>query len=152
MTDRWFEAANARASAELRELVESLSAEALVADAGDGWTVAVLLAHLAFWDRWQIVRWQGARAEGLAMPADVSDNVADLANGALEATWRALPAATAAELAVAAAGEVDALVAGLSDASVDAVVAAGRARLLDRSLHRADHLAQIGRVLGRTEG
>ena len=110
----------------------------------------MLLAHLAFWDRWQIVRWQGALAEGLAMPADVSDGVADLANGALEPTWRALPGATAAELALAAAAEVDALVAGLPDASVDAVVAAGRARLLDRSLHRADHMVRIRRVLGRT--
>lgn len=148
MTDRLFERANARASAELRGLVETLSAEDLVIDAGGGWTAAVLLAHLAFWDRWQVVRWRDAAAAGLPVPADVSDNVPDLANAALEPTWRALPGEVAAALALAAAAEVDALAAGLPDASVDAAVAAARPRLVDRSLHRLEHVAQIRRAIG----
>lgn len=149
MTERSFVQANARASAELRVLVEKLSAEDLATDAGGGWTVATILAHLSFWDRWQVVRWRGAVAAGLPMPADVSDNVADLANDALVDTWRALPGEAAATLALAAAAEVDALIAGLPDPSVDSAIAAGRARLVDRSLHRADHAAQIRRALGR---
>ena len=144
MTDRLFERANARASAELRGLVETLSAEDLVIDAGGGWTVAVLLGHLAFCDRWQVARWDGATAAGLALPTEVSDNVADLANAALEPTWRALPGETAAVLAVEAAAEIDALVAALPDAAV----AAGRPRLVDRSLHRLEHVAQIRRAIG----
>ncbi len=148
MTDRVFERANARASAELRGLVETLSAADLVIDAGGGWTVAVLLGHLAFCDRWQVARWDGATAAGLPLPTEVSDNVADLANAALEPTWRALPGEVAAALALAAAAEVDALAAGLSDASVDAAVAAGRPRLVDRSLHRLEHVAQIRRAIG----
>jgi len=149
MTDRSFERANARASGELRRLVETMSAEDLVTDAGGGWTVAVLLAHVAFWDRWQVARWRGAASAGLPMPADVSDNVADLANAALEPTWRALPGEIAAALALAAAAEIDALVAELPDASVDAVIATGRGRLAERSLHRLEHVAQIRRALGR---
>jgi len=151
MTDRSFEVRNARASEELRGLVETLSADDLAMEMGGNWTVATCLAHLAFWDGWQVARWRDAAAAGLLVPADVSDNVPDLANAALERTWRALPGATAAALALQAATEMDALVARLPDASVDAAPAAGRVRLLDRSIHRLEHVAQIRRCLGRTE-
>jgi hypothetical protein len=152
MTDRSFTWRNARASDELRGLVETLSADDLATDVGGNWTVATCLAHLAFWDRWQIVRWRAAAAAGLPVPADVPDNAPDLANAALEATWRALPGETAAALALQAASEIDALVAALADTSVDAAPAAGRVRLLDRSIHRLEHVAQIRRCLGRAAG
>jgi hypothetical protein len=152
MTDRSFTWRNARASNELRGLVETLSADDLATDVGGNWTVATCLAGLAFWDRWQIVRWRAAAAAGLPVPADVPDNVPDLANAALEATWRALPGETAAALALQAASEIDALVAALADTSVDAAPAAGRVRLLDRSIHRLEHVAQIRRCLGRAAG
>jgi hypothetical protein len=51
-------------------------------------------------------------------------------------------------LVLDAAADVDVLVAALPDASVDAVVSAGRPRLVDRSLHRRDHVDQIRRLLG----
>jgi hypothetical protein len=149
MTDRSFEGRNAQASDELRRLVDTLSAEDLATELGGGWTVATCLAHLAFWDRWQVVRWRDAAAAGLPVPADVSDNVPDLANAALETTWRALPGETAAALALQAAAEINTLVAALPDTSVDAAPASGRVRLLDRSIHRLEHVTQIRRGLGR---
>ncbi len=148
MTDRSYVDANERASADLGLLATSLSADALLADAGDGWTVAVLLAHLGFWDRWQVSRWEAARAAGAAMPDDLPDGIADLVNATLLPTWRALPTQSAVALALDAAADVDRLVAGLPDASVDAVAAAGRIRLLDRSLHRAEHVSHVRRALG----
>jgi hypothetical protein len=151
MTDRSFEERNARATDELRRLVVTLSPADFETGVGGAWTVATCLAHLAFWDRWQIVRWRDALAKGLAVPADVSDNVPDLANAALEPTWRAVPDETAAVLALEAAAEIDALVAALPDASVTAAPAAGRVRLLDRSIHRLEHVTQIRRGLGRAE-
>jgi hypothetical protein len=152
MTDRSFEERNARATDELRRLVATLSPEDLATGVGGTWTVATCLAHLAFWDRWQVVRWRDALAKGLAVPAEVSDNVPDLANAALEPTWRALPGEIAAALALDAAAELDALVVALPDASVAAAPAAGRVRLLDRSIHRLEHVAQVRRGLGRAEG
>jgi hypothetical protein len=149
MTDRSFEERNARATDDLRRLVESLAPEDFERGVGGAWTVATCLAHLGFWDRWQVVRWRDALAAGLAVPADVSDNVPDLANAALEPTWRALPGETAAMLALEAAAELDALVAALPDASVAAAPAAGRVRLLDRSIHRLEHVSQVRRGLGR---
>lgn len=151
MTDRSFERANARASAELRGLVETLSAEDLATDVGGDWTVAMCLSHLAFWDRWQVVRWRDAVTAGLPIPAEVSDNVPDLANAALEVIWRALPGETASALALEAATEIDTLAAGLPDTSVDAAPVAGRVRLVDRSIHRLEHVRQIRRALGREE-
>ena len=151
MTDRLFEERNARATDELRGIIGTLSAEDFATGVGGGWTVATCLAHLAFWDRWQVARWRDALSTGSVVPADVSDNVPDLANAALEPTWRALPGETAAALALEAAAELDALVAALPDASVAAAPAAGRVRLLDRSIHRLEHVGQIRRGLGRTE-
>jgi hypothetical protein len=81
----------------------------------------------------------------------VPDAVADLINDAALATWAALPASVAGSLAVAAAEEVDGIVARLSDVAVAAVVEDGRSRLVDRSLHRAEHLDLIDRALERRQ-
>jgi hypothetical protein len=147
VSDRAFEAANVEATAELADLVATLSNDDFRRAGDDGWSVGVLLAHLAFWDRMVIVRWDRATAAGAACPDDLPDVAADLVNDALVPTWRSLTSAEAATLVLDAAADVDILVAALPDASVDAAVAAGRARLVDRSLHRHDHLAQIRRIL-----
>jgi hypothetical protein len=151
MTDRSFEERNAQATDELRRLVGTLSMEDFATGVGGTWTVSTCLAHLAFWDRWQVVRWREALATGLAVPADVSDTIPDLANAALEPTWRALPGEIAAALALQAAAVIDALVAALPDASVAAAPVADRVRLVDRSMHRLEHVTQVRRALGRAE-
>jgi len=43
--------ANARSVDRLRQLVDRLDDRAMGRDLGEGWTVGVALAHLAFWDR-----------------------------------------------------------------------------------------------------
>lgn len=149
MTDRSYVTANAEATAALRTLVGSLGETELSADLGGGWTVSMALAHLAFWDGWHLARWQRAAATCAVAPAPVADEVSDRANEALEATWRALAPDRAAALALHAAAEVDALVAGLADASVDAAREAGGTRWVERWPHRHDHLEQIRRALGR---
>jgi hypothetical protein len=148
MTDRSFEAANVEATAELADLLASLSAEDFARVGVDGWSVGVQFAHMACWDRMVIARWNRAIAAGDAGPADLPDGVADFVNEALVPTWAALTSATVSTLVLDAAADVDVLVAALPDASVDAVVAAGRPRLVDRSLHRRDHVDQIRRALG----
>ncbi len=62
--------------------------------------------------------------------------------------WRALSPEAVAELVDAAATAVDGVLATLPDASVDAVLAEGRPRLLDRSRHRDEHLDAIEAALG----
>lgn len=150
MTDRTYATTNAEATAALRTLVGSLGDTDLATDLGGGWTVSMALAHLAFWDGWHLARWHHAASTGLVAPPPVADEVSGRANEALEVTWRALAPDRAAALALDAATEVDALVAGLADASVDAARQAGGANLVERWPHRQDHIGQIRRALGQT--
>ena len=148
MTDRTFVDANARATEQLRALTAGLADQDLEADLGGGWTVSMALAHLAFWDRWHLVRWEHAIAAGDLAPVAVPDEVSDRANDALEPLWRALAPERAPALALEAAAAVDAAVARLSDASVEAARARGGPNWVDRSPHRMDHVEQIRRALG----
>ena len=102
-----------------------------------GWTAAAVLAHLAFWDGFA-----AARLEKFG-----SDALTDLMNAAGLAQWRALPAAAAGELATGAATAIDRLIEALPADALDEIRAMKRPRLLDRSLHRKEHLDEIERAL-----
>ncbi len=149
MTDRSYVTANAEATAALRTLVGSLADAELRADLGGGWTVSVALAHLAFWDGWHLARWQHAAVTGAVAPPPEADEVSGRANEALEATWRAIAPDRAVGLALDAADAVDALVAGLDDASVDAARLAGGTVWVERFHHREKHIEQIRSAIGR---
>ncbi len=142
-------AANAESRRRLAALVGSLTPGDLRASTG-AWTVAGLLVHLSFWDRWQVVRWTEAIRAGAVAPPLVPDGLTDLTNAAMTPILDAVPPERAAALALAAAEEVDAIVAGLPEASVRAVADQGRPRTADRSQHRVEHIGQIERALGRT--
>ena len=139
---------NDAARRELVDLTTRLGADDLALEVDDSWTVGALLAHLAFWDRLVEARWQYAATQGRATPIDVPEELPDLINGSLIPAWRSIDPRRLAALVVTAAEDVDALIAGLPTASVDAILAEGRPRLLDRSFHRAEHVAMIEARLG----
>lgn len=141
--DRTFAAANDASRERLRALLGRLNEDDLALPLDDDWTVGMLLAHTAFWDRFVLERWDHAAREGLTTPIVLDDEVVDLTNAALMDEWRAVRPTQAAELALAAADAVDAYVRSLAETQVDEVLAAGRQRLVDRSLHRAEHLDAI---------
>lgn len=149
MTDRAFEAGNAEATADLADLLATLSDAELAADVGDGWTVAMALAHLAYWDAFHLARWQHATANGLVCPPAASNDVTSRSNEALEATWRLLPPVATVALCLEAAAAIDTLAASLSDEQVDAARAADGPNWVDRTAHRRDHIGQIARATGR---
>jgi hypothetical protein len=149
MSDRSFAAENAAATTELRSLVESLSDEDLAVDLGGGWNVSMALAHLAFWDSWDLARWLHAAGAGDLAPPAVGDVITDRANEALETTWRAVPSRAAVPLMLDAATAIDAYVADLDDASLEAARERSGSRWFERYHHRRDHIDQIGRALGR---
>ncbi len=139
--------ANDESRAEIDEVAVQLTPDDLDRTAESEWTVAMLFGHLAFWDRFLLVRWQTALAAGRDEPEQVPDGLADLLNGALEPILAALAGAAAVAQAASAAASLDALIAALPERSVQAASAAGHVRLLDRSLHRREHLAQIRAAL-----
>jgi hypothetical protein len=142
---------NAAGRQRLRALVDRLSDADLVRSISDGWTVAAILAHLAFWDRFVLVRWQHAAREGQRVPAGVADMLLDLINEASLAAWQALPPRVAAQQAIAAAETIEQLVAALPDDVAAEAISSGRAALLDRTLHWTAHLDEIEQALGRPQ-
>ncbi len=132
--------------ARLATLAQRLTDEQLARPLDDGWTVAALLAHLAFWDRFVLARWQRALADGTPI-ATLDDALPDLINAAAANQWRALPAREAARQAVAPAEALDRAIAALPPAIEDETRGRGLPRLLDRSRHRREHLDEIERAL-----
>ncbi len=150
MTDRAFTASNEASSLRIERLAERLTASDDDVRVDADWTVAALLGHVAFWDRFHAVRWQAVTAAGRLVPRPMPE--ADPINDALyRILWR-LPARAAAEAALEASRASNAAIASLSDASVDAARASGMPRLLDRSLHRSEHLDAIEAALARAHG
>jgi hypothetical protein len=131
----------------LETLVKQLSDEDLARSTDYGWTVAALLAHLAFWDhRMSVIlhRWQ---EQGF----DESPIDSAAVNDALKVICHALEPRTAAGLAVSAAEKVDAEFETLSDEFVKQIEqhieATSTQFRMNRSLHREAHLNDIEALL-----
>lgn len=145
--DRPFIAQNAAERARLRALVERLTDDDLSRPMPAGWTVAGVLAHLAFWDARAaclLDKWAAGVAPSAAdeEPADV-----DWLNDAAKPLCLALAPRVAAQLAVDWAEEADRRVEAVSDELVAQIMAAGQPLNLSRADHRREHLDEIERLL-----
>jgi hypothetical protein len=135
---------NDESRARLRALVERLDRAQLTQSPMQGWSVSALLAHLAFWDRFNVQRWR-SRLAGTQLPAlDVLD---DLINESALPGWNALPPEVAPRDVLASAEEGDAFVAGLTPEITSRWLEEGRPRSFYRSEHRREHLDDIERAL-----
>jgi hypothetical protein len=141
--DRSYIARTTLSRERLESLIGRLRDDDYRRDAGAGWSISALLAHLAFWDRLTLERLGRWEREGFtATPVD-----ADPINDAAKPGWLTIPAEAAAVEVVAAARLTDERMARVSDDLVSAIVSAGRLRAIDRSVHRTEHLDQIERAL-----
>ncbi len=152
--DRTFVERNAASRRRLASLVERLrdADMALLTEEG-GWTVAQVLAHMAFWDRSTGARWrvaQEAAAEG--KPLDPRGVPYDLLEGInpplveLVDAWSGRLGTAVAREALNSAESVDALIESLV-ASVPDVLVADKPNLVGRWAHREAHLEQLERAL-----
>lgn len=149
VTDRSYVAENRAQLARLRALVDKLSDRELAAPMDAGWTVAGVLAHLAFWDQ-RIVTLVDRWAAGRGAPPPACDEAAvDWINDAGKPLCLALPPRLAARLAIDAAVAADDRVAGLTDAQLAANAAAGTPISPLRAEHRREHLDEIEHTLAR---
>jgi len=147
MADRSYVAENDRERRRLEALVGKLDDPALSRAMPTGWTVAAVLAHLAFWDQ-RIVLLTEQLRRGASVPPEEAGNV-DWINDAAKPTQLALAPRRAATLAVEAARAADQAVATLSDDLLAKNAAAGSPINLLRAEHRREHLDEIEHVLGR---
>lgn len=127
----------------LRALVLSLSDEQLARKLPNGWTVAVTLAHLAFWDERISTLFRRLFEEG-ASPVSLD---AEAVNGPLAELSEHIPLRETVRMALTAAEKADETVASLPKAVVEQFVMSGKDAYLRRSLHRVFHLTKIERVL-----
>ena len=148
MPDRPYVASNNIERRRLEALVARLGEAELRRPLSAGWTIAGVLAHLAFWDQRIVVLVEGWRRDGpAAMPAPLDHAGVDWVNDAAKPMMLALPPREAARLATAIAAAADAAVEGLPEAFVAANAAAGNPVNLLRAEHRREHLDEIERAL-----
>ena len=146
--DRPFIAHNDAERARLRALVARLSDADLARPMPGGWTVAAVLAHLAFWDQRILVlleRWEQSPS---AVPHGINEADVDWVNDAAKPHFLAMSPRKAADLAVTIAEAVDAKVAALPDDLLARNEAAGKPLLMTRAEHRREHLGEIEHALG----
>jgi hypothetical protein len=127
----------------LRVLGAHLSDEELTRLIDPPWTAAALFAHIAFWDRFVHARWLLAATTGSRTPLPFDDALLELINDASLQQWAVIPPQTAVQDCLAAAVEIDALIRSLEADVVSEVVQEHRERLVDRSLHRGEHLNTV---------
>jgi len=146
--DRSYVAQNTAQRDRLKAFVTRATDQDLKTAMPAGWTVAAVLAHLAFWDQRIVVlidAWESAGAA--AVPRAGSDADVDWINDAGKPQCLALQPRVAAQLAVAAAEAADGKLAGLKDEFVAANTKAGSPINPLRATHRKEHLDEIERAL-----
>jgi hypothetical protein len=149
-TDRSYVATNDASRTRLRALVGRLSDADLTRPMPAGWTVASVLAHVAFWDQRILALVETWETAGLAaVPRLEQEADVDWINDATKPLLLALAPRRAAEVTLAIAEATDARVAALSDAFVARNAEAGGPLNLHRSQHRLEHLDEIDRALIR---
>lgn len=138
---------NAESRQRLQSLIHGLSDDDLACTTDYGWTVAALLAHLAFWDHRMsniLKRWQ---TEGL----DPSEIDSAAVNDSLRVICHALDPHTAAELAISAADKIDSELETLTEDFVkkleEHAAATNTQFRMNRSLHRNAHIDDIEALL-----
>ncbi len=131
----------------LETLVRGLSDQDLALRTSYDWTVAALLAHLAFWDQRMVVILARWKETGL----DPSLIDSDAVNGALKPICHALEPRAAVELCLACAQAVDSELAALTPDLVeqieDHLEATSTQFRMNRAMHRNDHLKDIELLL-----
>jgi len=134
----------ARNAAELERL-RTVGSQVLAGDLqpklSAGWTASAVFAHLAFWDRFVIARWDRYDREGVI--DDLPDLVMDLVNEAGLPLWLALGAGAAVVQAIDAATLVCERIARLSPRAVEVARSTDRLWMLDRTHHWSPHLDEL---------
>jgi len=132
----------------LRSLISRLSDKDLSRPMPAGWTVAGVLAHIAFWDA-RAIYWLDKWAAGAAPTAYEPENT-EAVDDSAKPLCLALPPRDAAKLALRLAEEADGKVKALSDAMLGKIRATGAPPFnLSRAIHRKEHLDEIDSVLAK---
>jgi hypothetical protein len=130
--------ANTRARLRLRRWIDAYGS-------GAGPDAGAILAHLAFWDAFYAARWELRHDGDLTALRGLGASVVNLINEAGSPLWRSVDVRAAIVAVLGAAERVDA-VAGLAADLVAEAESSGAHRMLERALHRNEHLDELERL------
>jgi hypothetical protein len=131
---------NRKSSEKLVKLVKSLSDKDLqLVIYKEGWTIAVMLAHVAFWDDRRTFKLKQWKEKGVSPTPYIDDIMNDL----LIPFLLAIPPRKAAELAVTAVQAYDKELESLSPEMLVDIEALNEPKALDRASHRNQHMYEI---------
>src|SRR5262249_31942102 len=126
----------------IRALAGRLTDEQMQHPVGQHWTVAIALAHLAFWDRRVLyVLDKTERDKKLFIP-EIDIFVNDLSLP----LWAAIPPRAAAKIAIETAENTDKRLETFSPALLEEIYAYNQ-RWVIRALHRGEHLDEVDAAL-----
>jgi hypothetical protein len=140
--DRTFIQRNQASTRRIRETAERLSDEEMQTPVGEHWTVAIVLAHLAFWERRVMYVLDQTEKQGKLFIPEIDIFVNDLSLP----LWAAIPPRAAARIASEAAETVDERLATFPPALLEEIYAYNK-RWVERSLHRGAHLDEADAAL-----
>src|SRR5512136_1138748 len=128
--DRSFVELNHASIRRIRELAARLSDDELQHPVGEHWTVAITLAHLAFWDRRVLYVLDMTERDGKLFIPEIDIFVNDLSLP----LWAAIPPRAAAQIAIETAETLDKRLEDFSPALLEEIYAYNK-RWIIRSLH-----------------
>ena len=131
---------NRDATQRIRSLVARLSDEEMQHPVGEHWTVAITLAHLAFWDRRVLYVLDKTERDGKLFIPEIDIFVNDLSLP----LWAAIPPNKAARIAIETAVELDRRLENFPPELLEAIYTYNK-RWVVRALHRNAHLDDVDR-------
>ena len=140
--DRSFVELNRAATQRMRALTARLSDEQLQHRVGEHWTVAVALAHIAFWERRALHALDLTQRDGAVNWPDLDIFVNDVSLP----LWAAVPPRAAAGIALETAAALDARLEAYPPALLQQLYDLSP-RLVVRALHRNEHLDEVDEAL-----
>ena len=143
--DRSFTERNRAQRERLQALAERSTEEDLSRPLDGGWTVAVALAHVAYWDARTLATVDASLRHGI--PRAWWDTAeADAVNNARLGFWQSIPPREALDDAIRNAEALDRFLEQLAPDVIE-LLSAERPLALDRARHRGSHLDDVERAL-----
>jgi hypothetical protein len=126
----------------MRLLAARLSDKELLHPVGEHWTVAIVMAHLAWWDRRVLYCLEKTERDGKLFAPEVDIFVNDLSLP----LWAAIPPREAARLGIETAQDLDKRLEVFPPALLEEIHAYNKRWVL-RALHRNEHLDEAEAAL-----
>jgi hypothetical protein len=140
--DRSFVELNRASTERIRAMAARLSDRELLTPIGHDWTAAIVMAHLAFWDRRVLYVLDMTERDGKLFIPEIDIFVNDLSLP----LWAAIPPRAAATIATESAETLDERLATFPEQLLAEIYRYNK-RWVVRALHRDEHLDEVDATL-----